>query len=179
MKLERKVKLGKYVSPVCLPGMNDDLIIPGKHGFVAGWGERQTHIKSRKASKQSHKKGRSRVTVHIALAISNNRVCRNSTKQAFNSTVMFCAGDGEKTGQHSCRGDGGGPFLRERYDSKSRSYRWTVAGLVSWGEGCGVKGRYSFFTRVEPYSAWIADTTNPPKKGGRRLRRQRLNGRKT
>lgn len=177
LKLERKVKLGKYVSPVCLPEENEDLAAPGKHGFVAGWGERQTRLKpDRKSSKQSRKKSRTKVTVHIALGISSAQVCRNSTKQAFNNTVMFCAGDGEKAGQHSCRGDGGGPFLRERYDSKTRKYRWTVAGLVSWGEGCGVKGRYNFFTRVAPYFDWIAETRNPSKKGGR-LRRQRLNGR--
>lgn len=174
VKLNRKVKLGKYVSPVCLPEMNEDLAIPGKHGYVAGWGEKQTHVKpDKKSSKQSRKKSRTKVTVHIALAISSNKVCRNRTRQAFNSSVMFCAGDGEKAGQHSCRGDGGGPFLRERYDSKTRKYRWTVAGLVSWGEGCGVKGRYNFFTRVEPYFDWIADTRNPSNKGGRRSRRQR------
>lgn len=179
LKLERRVKLGKYVSPVCLPKINNDLAVPGKHGFVAGWGEKQTRVKQERKSsgKRSRKKSRSKVTVHIALAISSNAICRNSTNQAFNSTVMFCAGDGEKAGQHSCRGDGGGPFVRERYDSRSRSYRWTVAGLVSWGEGCGVKGRYNFFTRVEPYFDWIAKTMNPSKKGGHRSRRQRLSNR--
>lgn len=155
----------------------NDLATPGKHGFVAGWGEKQNQVKQkdRKSSKQHRKKSRTKVTVHIALAVSSNKVCRNSTNQAFNSTVMFCA-EHDKAGQHSCRGDGGGPFVRERYDSKSRSYRWTVAGLVSWGEGCGVEGRYSFFTRVAPYSDWISETTNPSKKGRNRLRRRRLNG---
>ncbi|XP_078348810.1 uncharacterized protein LOC144633803 isoform X2 [Oculina patagonica] len=179
IKLNRKVKLGKYVSPVCLPDLalrGNDLATPGKHGFVAGWGEKQTQVKQqdRKSSKHHRKKSR-KVTVHIALAVSSNKVCRNSTRQEFNSSVMFCA-EHEKAGQHSCRGDGGGPFVRERYDSKSRSYRWTVAGLVSWGEGCGVDGRYSFFTRVAPYSNWISETTNPSKKGRSHLRRRRLNG---
>jgi len=174
IKLNRKVKLGKYVSPVCLPDVampGNDLATPGKHGFVAGWGEKQTQVKQeRKSSKKHRKKSRTKVTVHIALAVSSNKVCRNNTSQAFNSTVMFCA-EHDKAGQHSCRGDGGGPFVRERYDSKSRGYRWTVAGLVSWGEGCGVEGRYSFFTRVAPYSNWISEKTNPPKRKGRNLRR--------
>lgn len=152
-----------------MPG--NDLATPGKHGFVAGWGEKQTQVKQeRKSSKKHRKKSRTKVTVHIALAVSSNKVCRNNTSQAFNSTVMFCA-EHDKAGQHSCRGDGGGPFVRERYDSKSRDYRWTVAGLVSWGEGCGVEGRYSFFTRVAPYSNWISEKTNPPKRKGRNLRR--------
>lgn len=157
-----------------IPG--NDLATPGKHGFVAGWGEKQTQVnqQDRKSSKQHRKKGRSKVTVHIALAVSPNKACRNNTRQVFNSTVMFCA-EHDKAGQHSCRGDGGGPFVRERYDSRSRSYRWTVAGLVSWGEGCGVKGRYSFFTRVAAYSDWISETTNPSKKGRNNLRRRRLN----
>ncbi|XP_068695192.1 uncharacterized protein [Montipora foliosa] len=172
VKLDRTVKLGKYVSLVCLPEMNEDLAVPGKHGFVAGWGEKQKNSKKDKKSKQSRKKSRSEITVHIALAISPNKVCKNSTKEAFNSTVMFCAGGGDKPGKHSCRGDGGGPFLRERYDSRSRKYRWTVAGLVSWGDGCGVKGRYNFFTRVAPYFRWIEDIRNPLKKDKRQLRRR-------
>ena len=150
-----------------MPG--NDLAMPGKHGFVAGWGEKQTQVKQERKSSKKHRK-KSRTKVHIALAISSNKVCRNTTSQAFNSTVMFCA-EHDKGGQHSCRGDGGGPFVRERYDSKSRGYRWTVAGLVSWGEGCGVEGRYSFFTRVAPYSNWISGKTNPPKRKGRNLRR--------
>lgn len=180
VKLNRKVKLGKYVSPVCLPEKDKDLAIPGKHGYVAGWGEKQTHMKQERKSsgRQSRKKSRSRVTLHIALSILSKKVCINSTKQVFNSSLMFCAGEGEKSGQQPCRGDGGGPFLRDRYDSRSRRYRWTVTGLVSWGEGCGTKGRYNFFTRVEPYFDWITETMNPPKRGGRRLRRQRKrNGR--
>ncbi|CAH3155316.1 unnamed protein product [Porites lobata] len=180
VKLNRKVKLGKYVSPVCLPEKDKDLAIPGKHGYVAGWGEKQTHMKQERKSsgRQSRKKSRSRVTLHIALSILSKKVCINSTKQAFNSSLMFCAGEGEKSGQQPCRGDGGGPFLRDRYDSRSRRYRWTVTGLVSWGEGCGTKGRYNFFTRVEPYFDWITETMNPPKRGGRRLRRQRKRNRR-
>lgn len=171
IKLNRKVKFGKYVSPVCLPAEHNDLAAPGKHGFVAGWGEKQTQAKQDKKSSKHRKRGRSKVTVHVALEVSPDKACGNSTRQAFNRTVMFCA-EHNKAWQHSCRGDGGGPFLRENYDSKTRGYRWTVAGLVSWGEGCGVKGRYSFFTRVTPYFGWILETTNPPKRRGRHPRKR-------
>ena len=95
IKLNRKVKLGKYVSPVCLPDEampGNDLATPGKHGFVAGWGEKQTQVKQdRKSSKKHRKKSKTKVTVHIALEVSSNKICRNSTSQSFNSTVMFCA----------------------------------------------------------------------------------------
>ena len=173
------MKLGKYVRPVCMPRKEgqraDDLAVPGQHGYVAGWGEKQIQLKqSSKSSKR--RKGRSKVVVHVALAVSPDAICKNSTSQTFNSTVMFCAGD-EKAGQHSCRGDGGGPFVRERYDPKSKVYRWTVAGLVSWGEGCGVKGRFSYFTRVAPYFDWISLVQNSKKKSEKKRRRKRLNRR--
>lgn len=36
--------------------------------------------------------------------------------------------------------------------------RWTVAGLVAWGKGCGNAGVYGAYTNVANYRTWI-DTT--------------------
>ncbi|XP_074621871.1 complement C2-like isoform X1 [Acropora palmata] len=172
VKLDRKVKFGKYVSPVCLPKMDEDLAGPGRRGFVAGWENKQENSKHDRKSKQSRKKSRNKVPVNSAVEILPNKVCRNSTEQAFNSTVVFCVGENNKARRLSCRGNGGEPFLRQSYDSKSSKLRWTVAGFVSWSEGCGLRRRYRFFTRVEPYLYWIMGNMSPPKRGGRQLKRR-------
>lgn len=160
------------MSPVCLPKMDEDLAGPGRRGFVAGWENKQEKSKHDRKSKPSRKKNKSKVPVNSAVEILPNKVCRNSTEQAFNSTVVFCVGENNKARRLSCRGNGGEPFLRQSYDSKSSKLRWTVAGFVSWSEGCGLKRRYRFFTRVEPYLYWIMGNVSPPKRGGRHLRRR-------
>jgi secreted trypsin-like serine protease len=64
--------------------------------------------------------------------------------------VMMCAGlvDG---GKDSCQGDSGGPLVvkgpRERYDR--------IVGIVSWGEGCALKGRPGVYTRVSAVHDWV------------------------
>uniref|UniRef100_A0A8B9NEM4 Serine protease 8 n=1 Tax=Accipiter nisus TaxID=211598 RepID=A0A8B9NEM4_9AVES len=49
------------------------------------------------------------------------------------------------------QGDSGGPLSCRVGDV------WLLAGIVSWGEACGLPGRPGVYTRAAAHAAWIAD----------------------
>lgn len=65
---------------------------------------------------------------------------------------QYCAGfrDG---GVDACKGDSGGPLIQLDFNNRPR-----LAGLVSWGEGCGKAGKPSVFTKVKPFREWIIES---------------------
>ncbi|CAF0985350.1 unnamed protein product [Adineta ricciae] len=67
-----------------------------------------------------------------------------------NSTTQFCAGvDGG--GKDTCQGDSGGPLMR--FDPKEK--RWLLAGVTSFGIGCGDRRYSGVYTRVTAYREWL------------------------
>lgn len=64
---------------------------------------------------------------------------------------MFCAGVPEG-GKDACDGDGGGALVL-----KKDGVFWAT-GIVSWGHGCGIPGRYGVYTQVSRYIDWINKT---------------------
>ncbi|XP_031574706.1 complement C2-like [Actinia tenebrosa] len=152
IQLREDIKLGPSVRTVCLPRKNESLLEPGHFGIVAGWGATQV-LELRENPKK--KKASSKVLRHSAFTIQTNELCDNKTKFYFNSEVTFCAGDG-KGGNDTCKGDSGGSFVREAL--RDGVYRWVATGVVSWGEGCGLVGKYGYYTRVERFVDWIEKT---------------------
>lgn len=62
---------------------------------------------------------------------------------------MVCAGF-ENAGKDRCYGDGGGPLM-----CKNSQREWFVGGVNSWGQGCGLPGKYGVYTFTEKYRDWI------------------------
>ncbi|KXJ21798.1 Transmembrane protease serine 6 [Exaiptasia diaphana] len=153
IKLQKEVNLGPFVRPVCLPKKGEHLLQPGEHGYVAGWG---ATLVVQVGQHPPPNKIYSTVLRHSAFMVQNNLTCHKATKFFFNPNVTFCAGDG-KGGNDTCKGDSGGSFVRESRQSNGK-WRWVSTGLVSWGEGCGLPGKYTYYTRVEPFVDWIKET---------------------
>uniref|UniRef100_A0A8C4YJA8 Hepsin n=1 Tax=Gopherus evgoodei TaxID=1825980 RepID=A0A8C4YJA8_9SAUR len=128
------------VQPVCLPALGQPLL-DGKVCTVTGWGNTQYY-------------GQQSATLQEAsVPIISTALC-NSPEYYSNQIRprMFCAGYAEG-GTDACQGDSGGPFVCE--DGISRTLRWRLCGVVSWGTGCALPQKPGVYTRVGAFHDWI------------------------
>lgn len=72
------------------------------------------------------------------------------------SEGALCAGGEE--GRDTCEGDGGGPLVC----AAGPGGAYQLAGLVSWGIGCGRPGVPGVYVDVSYYADWIHDITSVP-----------------
>ncbi|XKL66668.1 hypothetical protein PGB90_010088 [Kerria lacca] len=135
LKLRKPVNFSKTVRPVCLPP--EGLDPAGMTGTVVGWG--RTSEGGTLAS----------VIQEVQVPILTLNQCRNSKYKPTRITPnMICAGKGV---QDSCQGDSGGPLLV----NSSGNDKLELAGIVSWGVGCGRPGYPGVYTRVNRYLDWV------------------------
>ncbi|XP_033621619.1 serine protease hepsin isoform X2 [Fukomys damarensis] len=138
--LSNPLPLTEYIQPVCLPAAGQALV-DGKICTVTGWGNTQYYGQQ------------AAVLQEARVPIISNNVC-NSPDFYGNQIKpkMFCAGYPEG-GVDACQGDSGGPFVCE--DSISRTSRWRLCGIVSWGTGCALAQKPGVYTKVSDFREWI------------------------
>ncbi|XP_050624738.1 serine protease hepsin isoform X4 [Macaca thibetana thibetana] len=134
------VSLTEYIQPVCLPAAGQALV-DGKICTVTGWGNTQYYGQQ------------AGVLQEARVPIISNDVCNGA--DFYGNQIkpkMFCAGYPEG-GIDACQGDSGGPFVCE--DSISRTPRWRLCGIVSWGTGCALAQKPGVYTKVSDFREWI------------------------
>jgi len=131
-----------HVSPVCLPDHLEDFA--GQRCHVSGWGKDAFN-----GGAYQH------VLKEVQLPILNNRQCESMLKQTrlgpgFVLHEGFLCAGGEE-GKDACKGDGGGPLVCEINGISQ------LAGIVSWGVGCGQRDVPGIYVKVSNYEKWIQD----------------------
>ncbi|XP_074713639.1 tryptase beta-2-like isoform X1 [Strix uralensis] len=135
----------RLVRPICLPGPAVRFP-PGTNCTVTGWGDIRTAgpLPPPKTLQQ------------LEVPLLSHRRCRclyagTGTPGALGTPAgdTLCAGfpQGQRD---ACQGDSGGPLSCRVGDT------WLLAGVVSWGEACGLPGRPGVYTRASAHAAWIA-----------------------
>ncbi|CAB3254502.1 unnamed protein product [Arctia plantaginis] len=144
VKLESPVQFAPHISPICLPA-TDDLLV-GENATVTGWG------------RLSEGGVLPSILQEVQVPIVSNERCKSMFLRAgrheFIPDIFLCAGH-EKGGHDSCQGDSGGPLQVKGKDS-----RYFLAGIISWGIGCGEANLPGVCTRISKFVPWILQTVN-------------------
>ncbi|CAL4146994.1 unnamed protein product, partial [Meganyctiphanes norvegica] len=135
-----------HISPVCLPDQYSNF--HHQQCVVTGWGKDSFGTDGKFQT----------VLKEVSVPVVDYNRCQNTMRQtrlgrSFNlDPGMLCAG-GEEA-KDACQGDGGSPLVCRRQDG---SYQ--LAGLVSWGIGCGQRGIPGVYVNINNYLQWIKYNT--------------------
>lgn len=91
----------------------------------------------------------------VEVPVVSNEYC-NSVYFGTITDNMLCAGL-LRGGADSCQGDSGGPLVV--FDDATGGR--LLAGIVSFGQGCGIPGIPGVYTRVSSFADWLREVTVP------------------
>ena len=74
---------------------------------------------------------------------------KSSGQDEWIPNIFFCAGTAS-SGKDACDGDAGGTLV-----FKSSNGRFTLAGIRSWGIGCGEPNQSGVYTRIRKFRSLI------------------------
>ncbi|XP_042888442.1 serine proteinase stubble-like [Penaeus japonicus] len=131
-----------HISPVCLPDAYSTFV--GHRCQSTGWGK---DAFGNDGEFQS-------ILKEVELPILSHHQCQTALKHTrLGATYSLPQGNlcaGGEAGRDTCKGDGGGPLVCRGDDGAFR-----LAGLVSWGVGCGQVGVPGVYVKVAHYLDWI------------------------
>ena len=121
-----------------LTDANEGLASPGEIATVIGWGT-------------TREGGFAVDNVREAqVPIVSNAVANLPQSYGGDITDHMLAAGFAAGGVDSCQGDSGGPMIVSDAEGNPQ-----LAGIVSWGEGCGRANKYGIYTRVAEFAPWI------------------------
>ncbi len=145
LRMVQSVQYQPNIIPICLPADTSDNLV-GRTGTVTGWGRRTEFGNISPVLREVH------------LPIISNSKCmtmyRRSGQNEWIPRIFVCAGTANG-GKDSCEGDSGGPMV-----IKGRNGRYELAGVISWGIGCGDRNRPGVYTRIAEFKDWIIRNSN-------------------
>lgn len=151
LKLEINVTIGSYYKPACLHIERD---IPNTVG-AAGWGRVGLF-----GDPSSHlMKVNLQIVDHGKCARRYSDVSKTKLKDGILDELQICAGNAE--GGDTCPGDSGGPLHYKSEESEEYVKHFVVAGITSFGRGCGGENSIGVYTRVSAYVGWIENIVWP------------------
>jgi len=133
-----------HVAPVCLPQPQQSYT--GSRCWVTGWGQDAFHTQGELQARLQE----------VDVPVVGHRTCEKALRREGLGRRFslhpgsVCAGG--ESGKDACSGDGGGPLVCQVGDSME------LAGLVSWGVGCGKQGVPGVYTNIAAYVHWIRET---------------------
>lgn len=137
LKLKSPVVFNDKVQPACLPGFNQ-YFKPGTACWTSGFGKTD-----------EQRADVSTELMEVTVDIISTETCNSRPVYAGSVTPnMICAGHLEG-GRDACQGDSGGPLVCQTGD------RWYLAGITSWGTGCGRENKPGVYTKVTRVLPWI------------------------
>ncbi|XP_047500102.1 trypsin-1-like [Penaeus chinensis] len=145
LHLAKPISLADFdgVKPVCLPPPSADFT--GRNATATGWG------------RLSYNGEQSETAQEVSLPVRSRKECTEAFGRLF-TDHMICAGVAEG-GKDACKGDSGGPLTVQEADG-----RHTLAGIVSWGDGCGKPGLYGVYSETRDYLDFIEDVAKNGRK---------------
>ncbi|KZC11825.1 Serine proteinase stubble [Dufourea novaeangliae] len=148
LRIDHEVDFQKnpHISPACLPEKRDDFA--KNRCWTTGWGKDAFGDFGKYQN----------ILKEVDVPVVSNQICEHQMRRTrlgpgFNLHPGFICAGGED-GKDACKGDGGGPMVCERHG------RWQLAGIVSWGIGCGQPGVPGVYSRVSHYLDWIHQIVN-------------------
>ncbi|XP_032765904.1 transmembrane protease serine 13 isoform X2 [Rattus rattus] len=137
VRLSKPLTLSAHIHPACLPlhgqtfGLNETC-------WITGFGK----------TKETDEKT-SPFLREVQVNLIDFKKCNDYlVYDSYLTPRMMCAGD-LRGGRDSCQGDSGGPLVCEQNN------RWYLAGVTSWGTGCGQKNKPGVYTKVTEVLPWI------------------------
>ncbi|XP_037081364.1 uncharacterized protein LOC119102112 [Pollicipes pollicipes] len=134
-----------HVGPVCIPPQYADFT--NQRCWTSGWGKDAFGDFGNFQN----------VLKKVSVPVVGNYDCEQKLKRTrlgydFQLHSGFLCAGGEE-GKDACKGDGGGPLVCEQAGS------YYLAGIVSWGVGCGQRDVPGVYVKVNEYLPWIQSIT--------------------